>query len=140
VNYGFTGTQKGMTQRQRETVRYLFSELQLTTLHHGDCIGADAQAHEIAKRMRAWIEVHPPSDDVKRAFCKGHKEHPPRLHLVRDRDIVKAGVDGLIATPRQHHEILRSGTWATIRYARKQGRHTWIVHPDGTWVEENYGS
>jgi hypothetical protein len=42
----------------------------------------------------------------------------------------------LVACPdgeeRQH-----SGTWATVRYARKRGKWIIIVYPDGTVREEN---
>jgi hypothetical protein len=44
---GFTGTRRGMTVAQRKTLRSLL----LTgsgKLHHGDAIGADAEAHDIA--------------------------------------------------------------------------------------------
>lgn len=137
---GFTGTQKGMTQRQRATVRYLFSELNMEVLHHGDCVGADAQAHREAEAYEIDIVVHPPTDGVKRAFCQPRVNVTvldPRPYLARNRDIIAAGTDGLIAAPRGHVEQPRgSGTWATVRYARKARRRIWIVFPDGTFKEE----
>ena len=32
----------------------------------------------------------------------------------------------------QEGERLRSGTWATVRYARKKGRRVIVVRPDGS--------
>jgi hypothetical protein len=41
----------------------------------------------------------------------------------------------LLAAPRTKTEEQRSGTWATIRYARKLGRQVCLLWPDGlhTW-------
>jgi predicted Rossmann fold nucleotide-binding protein DprA/Smf involved in DNA uptake len=36
----------------------------------------------------------------------------------------------LVAMPDGPEE-LRSGTWATVRYARKQGKDGRIIYPDG---------
>ena len=45
---GFTGSRGGMPQRQKDVVRYLLTEMQITRLHHGDCIGADSDVHKLA--------------------------------------------------------------------------------------------
>lgn len=137
---GFTGSKRGPMAAQSSTVFKLFSSLPLHILHHGDCVGSDAVAHEIAKRVDAFIVIHPPIDSSQRAWCKGaDKLFSPEPYLIRNREIIKAGIDGLIATPIQYTEVLRSGTWATIRYARKLRRHIWIVLPDGTIKEEYSG-
>ncbi len=126
-----------MTRRQRDTVAYLFRELELTELHHGDCVGADAQAHKIAKSTLARIVVHPPlSSSRLRSFCAGDESRKPCAFLVRNSHIVKEGIDGLIAAPRESTEQLRSGTWSTIRKARRLGRRIFIVNPDGTFKAE----
>lgn len=138
---GFTGTSKGMTQRQHAAVRYLFEELQLTTLHHGDCVEADAAVHRDAVAMGVKVVVHPPTDAKLRAFCVSGGVNtvilPGRPYLKRNRDIVAAGVDGLVAAPNRDFEVLRSGTWSTVRVARKMKRRIWIVFPDGTFKEEH---
>jgi hypothetical protein len=94
---------------------------------HGDCVGADAQAHAMAKADGFRVVIHPPSDDSKRAFCQGDAVLAPPPYLVRNRRIVDAsGV--LVATP-QGDEELRSGTWSTVRYARKIRRAIKIIAP-----------
>jgi hypothetical protein len=128
---GFTGAKSRMTPAQVATVRRLFAELKLHVLHHGDCIGSDEQAHQEAKDLDAWVVIHPPENDTFRAFCKGDEIRPPAPYLKRNLDIAKAR-DGLIATPRTATEVLRSGTWATVRYARALNRPLWIVLPDGS--------
>jgi hypothetical protein len=42
--------------------------------------------------------------------------------------------EALIATPRLMVEELRSGTWSTIRYARKCRKPVHIVWPDGSYI------
>ena len=120
---GFTGTQIGMTVRQSAELARVLMEEKVDEFHHGDCIGADAQAHEIAYRQGIKIVIHPPTDPRKRAYCRKHDVIvlPEKPYLVRNHDIVDAS-NFLIAAPKNHHEELRSGTWATIRYARKQNK------------------
>lgn len=138
---GFTGTKRGMTQRQRATVRYLLAELQMTELHHGDCVGADAQAHQEALLRGAAVVVHPPADPKLRAYCSGFRVTvlEPREYLKRNGDIVDA-CEVLICAPKQKAEQVRSGTWTTIRYAKKRGRvdekfRIITVWPDGMFEE-----
>jgi hypothetical protein len=42
----------------------------------------------------------------------------------------------LIAFPTSKKEILRSGTWACIRYAKKQKKDIFIIYTDGTYVNK----
>jgi hypothetical protein len=43
----------------------------------------------------------------------------------------------LIGEPSVAKEKQRSGTWATVRYARRSGWMLWLVVPDGTAKTEN---
>lgn len=126
---GFTGTQRGMTSRQRKAVRQLLYHA--TVVHLGDCVGADAEAHEEATTLGKRRVGHPPSDGRKRAFLDYDEEREPKPYLIRNKDIAAEGVDGLIAAPKGFVEELRSGTWATIRAAQRLGRLVMIVLPDG---------
>lgn len=132
---GFTGTQHGMSDSQRERLKWLLAT-ELTDdpmrdvhLHHGDCIGADADADSIAWNLGCRIVIHPPTDAKKRAFCDSGrtiilKEKP---YLERNHDIVDE-TEYLIAAPRDpYREEMRSGTWATIRYARKMDKKVVIL-------------
>lgn len=139
AHYGFTGTQRGMTILQINTVTKLIeglinkSDTQMI-FHHGDCVGADEQAHAIAFERGVLIHVHPPTKRHKRAFTKGWTWcEPPAEYMVRNRVIVQYGLDGLIAVSETMYEQVRSGTWATVRYARLLKRKPiWIVLPDGS--------
>lgn len=132
---GFTGTSKGMAPRQLKAVRQLL--WQAKVLHLGDCVGADAEAYEEALLLGCATVGHPPSAGRKRACLDYNEERAPKPFLERNKDIVNEGVDGLIAAPKGWVEELRSGTWATVRYARKLGRRIWIIKPDGSIVKEN---
>jgi len=138
IEIGFTGTSKGITREQYVTVDRLFFSCVPDVLHHGDCIGGDEQIHKLALEHGLQIEIHPPLDPKKRAWCTGHtKLWSPKPYIVRNHDIVDCAVNGVIAAPRTKNEQFRgSGTWATIRYARKKKRNLWIVWPDGTYSEE----
>lgn len=141
MKIGFTGAQVGMTKAQKVEFQEIIQSLpqKISEFHHGDCIGADADAHNIIcelrekdKKFAPVIHVHPPIKTNKRAFCKLgpldiewiSEEYLERNHLIVDAS------DILIATPKEYYEVLRSGTWATIRYARNYKTHI-IIYPDG---------
>lgn len=131
MNIGFTGTQDGMTDRQKENFKFNLVQYYVqgyTRFHHGDCIGADAQACDIAKEIGFKIICHPPRASNKRAWKEYDEIWPVKDYLVRNHDIVDC-CNVLIATPKSEHEELRSGTWATVRYARKMKKELLLVFP-----------
>lgn len=119
---GFTGTQQGMSTRQMAALELLLQQRAPDFFHHGDCVGADAEAHAIVRRIVPFciIIVHPPDNGAKRARCIGDSWRDPKGYLERNRDIVNECA-ALIAAPSSDAEELRSGTWATVLYARKMG-------------------
>jgi len=131
MKIGFTGTQKGMTPHQHKSVYLMLSEELPEEIHHGDCIGADDEVHNIASELRIKIVIHPPIKGGKRAFRLGDESRPEQHYLVRNQQIVNE-TDVLIATPKSNKEELRSGTWSTIRYAMRETRMAVrIVWPNG---------
>ena len=141
MKIGFTGTQTGITPPQFDLLVEVLQELhEVTEAHHGDCLGAD---REFAVTIDAVFGIgkmllhrHPPDDDKKRAFTRYDVDYPVAPFLVRNKDIVNA-TEILIACPKTQHEELRSGTWATVRYARKQGGVVVILWPDGKYTYED---
>jgi len=140
---GFTGTRDGMTLYQREVVEKILRRLEPDWVVHGDCIGADGNFHDICVSLRYLAVDKPkirlrPCDHSARAWCEGSNEiMPVKKPLDRNEDIV-ADADLQIGTPSTHKEVMRSGTWATIRRARKSGTPLVIVWPDGTVSWENF--
>ena len=131
---GFTGTQEGMTRHQQRSLEsYLFSVRRMSTFIHGDCIGADEEAHTIARGLGFYIAIYPSDIEAKRAFCAGATvvEFPPKSPLQRNRNIVRS-CHYLIACPKTPMEQLRSGTWATVRFADTIHKQTLLILPDGT--------
>jgi len=129
-----------MNTAQMRALNYLLSRnLQhpVTDFHHGDCVGSDAQAHELARTWPAYrIHLHPPKNNRYRAHCEGaHITHLAEDYIVRNHHIVDQ-TDFLIATPDTLLEQARSGTWATVRYAESIGKRLHIILPTGTVVTE----
>lgn len=133
---GFSGSRKGLTEPQRIKLEELIQS-EAETLHHGDCIGADAIAHEIALALNLRIVVHPPSRADRRAYCTGPDVLvlAPRDYLDRNLDIVDE-CTVLIACPDGKEEKKRSGTWNAIRRARQARKRLFLVFPDGEVVVE----
>ena len=126
LRVGFTGTQdlSQVTEERKERLRLTLQQLfenGYRYFHHGDCVGADALAHDLAKAAGFAIHIHPPVIETKRAFCKDAQAvYPAKQYLKRNHDIVEMA-NLLLALPKDpQHEELRSGTWATVRYARKR--------------------
>lgn len=124
IHIGFTGTQRGMTKAQADTVMHLLFGLgdREFIAHHGDCLDADAQFDALVRLGPGFrgVVLHPPDIDAKRAFIDRHlpciEVRPARPYLERNEHIVFAS-NAMIATPKENHMTTRSGTWATVRRA-----------------------
>jgi len=126
---GFTGTQAGMTIRQRNQLRRIlqsYFDQGAVYFHHGDCIGADEQAHDIAEEIGYKVIIHPPVNPKKRAFKKPFIARNPKQYMDRNQDIVDES-DILIGAPKEEIEQLRSGTWSTVRRAIKAEREVILL-------------
>jgi hypothetical protein len=131
-NFGFTGTRHGMTEAQKSAMcSYLAGSS--GDFHHGDCIGADSEAHDIAEECGYAPIIHPPVDPSHRAWRKvpNHMMRMEKTHLARNRNIVDE-TTALIAAPHEPTEQSKGGTWYTIRYARKRNKTVVLILPDGS--------
>ncbi len=131
---GFTGSRTGMSDWQALLLeKFLHAG---DEFHHGDCIGADSEAHGIAYRIGCQIVIHPPSDPSRRAFC-GSWPKDPRIDVLLERPYIERNheivdiCEVLLAAPATDMEKARSqkrsGTWATIRYARSIERPVTVL-------------
>lgn len=133
MRIGFTGTREGMSRAQEEQLRYVIAvvrtadklmDMATTEFHQGGAPGADRAAAIVARDYGCEVHWHPSpgvlltevmKTDPAAVTDEWHEVFPP---LTRNRNIV-ANAHWLVAAPRSDVEELRSGTWATIRYARK---------------------
>ena len=132
----FTGTRKGLSPVQRDQFRLLVAgiglNLRACEWHVGGADGADVQATDIMLQAGATPErmhIHPcpgvTLDKLAAVFGRDvaerfhwHEVFPP---LVRNRHMAEV-CWLLVAAPETDVEQLRSGTWATVRYARKASK------------------
>jgi len=109
----------------------------ITDAHHDDCVGADTEFHNLIRLFPQGKIIGPdfPESDAQRANnkCDEVRPVPKSGPLKRNRNIVDE-VDLMLATPLPDNEILRSGTWSTIRYAgRPNVNHPLVmIWRDGT--------
>ena len=135
MKIGFTGNRQGFTSAQNKTMGKIFTSLsaQVEEAHHGDCVGSDLDFHFFVRnnlKGSVQIVVHPPINSKLRAFCPGDKILDQKEYLIRNKDIVDQA-DLIIATPAEFKEKIRSGTWSTIRTARRCKKPLIIVFPNG---------
>ena len=135
---GMTGTREGMTEEQKVSFHEILKNLREDheEFHHGDCIGADAEGHKIAKKLGYHCVIHPPLVEDVRAFCEGHESWKEKSYFARNRDIVECA-DIMLATPVTNFET-QGGTWYTINYTKKKEKPLIIIFPDGNLDIHNY--
>lgn len=121
---GFTGTRKGMSEAQKQAFTNAMRTLAPSHFRHGACVGADREAHDIVRALFpasiCRITAHPSTmTGMTDDFCIRDADEvmQAKLPLERNRDIVSAA-EYMIAAPESDAEVLRSGTWATIRATR----------------------
>lgn len=132
LRVAFTGTQFGMTLYQRSKLGTVLLGLGRFQFHHGGAAGADTEAHEIAydagcRDLHVWLPVGKTWPPMQYTTI-----HHTGTGALRRNHFTIYGANLLIATPRQAKEIRRSGTWATVRAARKAGIETKVLVPQPT--------
>lgn len=128
IKIGFTGNRHGITADQNDKIIAILDKYANLIVSHGDCVGSDTDFHNLCvnyknehpdKKIR--IDIYPPNNPKLRAFNEGDILMPEKPYLQRNSDIVNSS-SILIACPvDKNKEELRSGTWSTVRKARKKG-------------------
>lgn len=152
MKIGFTGTREGLSANQAVALEYFLRKFKpVIEFHHGCCLGADAEAHDIAFRFNISIHAHPAKNPSLRMDYQDYRSVvlicPKTTYLERNRNIVDS-TEILIACPKEDKEPPSNrgrpgGTWYTIRYARKQKHTIYILYPlaevvqreELTWVD-----
>lgn len=142
---GFTGTTQGMAEIQGEKIRDWITYVDVS-LHHGMCVGADFDMELLARRyaLSSYVVGHPGVTKGGRVWLRAELSSPddiraPKPFIERNHDIVDE-TDVLWAAPKEYFNKrredgtwtpIRSGTWATIRYAERVGKPVVIFWPGG---------
>lgn len=147
---GVTGTRYAVSYEQAQALQDVCRDIDESyvkvTLHHGCCVGADATAHWIAKRLHWRIHGHPGVDARGRSPWQMENmlmlmldvREEPLLYSARNREIA-SWADILLACPQAPEDdrlSQRSGTWQTVRMARDQLIPVTIIMPDGSITTE----
>ena len=133
MKVGVTGTRHGLSDPQRNNLSTWLSTRDVSELHHGQCVGADEAAHELALEMGYHVVIHPPTvASLTFALEEGDWELlEPEQYLVRNQAIVNS-VDMMLVLP---HPTLRSrGTWYTYNLAKRKGVPCVVFYGDGGTV------
>ena len=123
INIGFTGNRHGLRIDQKDNIilllNHYISNSNNIIVSHGDCVGADTIFHNLCLNYKKthsdklMIHIYPPNNSALRANNKAD------INIIKNCSI-------LIACPiDKNNEELRSGTWSTIRQARKLNK---IIH------------
>lgn len=140
---GFSGTRMGMTKVQKKSFLDIITgdgDLYPTTFIHGGAEGSDEQAHDIVETNfeNCCIEIYPTYHRAR--YWEENTQykivHPPKPPLVRN-EIIAQRCELLIAISATEGEVLRSGTWSTVRYARKHKKKIFIIYPSGHVMYED---
>ena len=111
MKVGFTGTRRGMTQVQLDQLAFVLGIVGIPSgqeFHYGTHESVRLLADEQARNLAVLLGFTPVPHHARRGE-----------ELQRDRDMVGL-VDLLVAAPLTDREEVRSGTWATVRYARQR--------------------
>ncbi|MBS3914431.1 MAG: hypothetical protein KG003_08025 [Bacteroidetes bacterium] len=134
MKIGFTSPREGVSSVQIRTLIRLLGLFDLKEgdeVHHGCCIGGDEKIHELIREYYPDVSIigHPP---ILTKFISQITDFDelrlPLDFLHRNKEIVNE-TDILIALP-SGPEVIRSGTWATIRYALKGSKSVYIIREE----------
>lgn len=135
ADWGFTGTRKGMTHAQHTWIERWMRDGHPGVARHGGAYGADTQFHAIWKdtaRNPSKVFVYPADDKRRKLFLNQPRVFVEQVMdpLVRNEIIVDKDAF-ILAAPHTQHEIIRSGTWHTIRCAIRNEKPVLIAWPNG---------
>src|SRR5215469_262198 len=131
MKIGFIGSNEGMTEGQRETLRQILAGHGPGEFHHSYQLGADADAHTIAREAcpASRVIVHPPRDESLRAYLQADAQRHARGRIARNREIV-GECDILIAAPGTGEGEHSSEVWSMIRYSWRHNVRVVVLNPE----------
>lgn len=135
---GVTASREGVSETQRRALTTFLLRARAAgadRFHHGCCVGGDEIAAVIAHNLGYRVVGHPPVKTQWRSMlaCGVSNElRDPLDYLARDVQIVEE-VDALIGLPNRPE--CGSGTWFTVRQARRANKPRLVLLPGGQVVD-----
>jgi hypothetical protein len=133
IKIGFTGNRNGLRSDQKDQIILLLDKYDNIIVSHGDCVGSDSDFHKLCMdykekhtEKQIMIHIYPPNNPKLRAFHKADILMEEKPYLERNLNIVKNSKIIIGCPIDKNKEELRSGTWSTIRQARKLKILTYI--------------
>lgn len=129
---GVSGTRSRPSDMQIAFLEKAISYSEVIEVHHGDCVGLDNWAHNLAIKHHKLIVVHPPDVEKWRAYCtnKNATILPVKWYTNRNLDIILAS-DICLAFPFSREWASSRGTYNFVDVATKHKKSLIIVHADG---------
>ena len=127
IKIGFTGNRFGLNNNQKKQILDILDQYNNIIVSHGDCIGSDTDFHNLCvdyrnknQTKKILIHIYPPNNSTLRGFNNGDIIMKTQPYLKRNLDIIQNS-SILIGCPiNKNKEEIRSGTWSTIRQAKKR--------------------
>lgn len=136
-NVGITASREGLSAQQCDALTKILHRLRCEfgalLFHHGCCRGGDEIGARLAREAGYFVVGHPPESNKLRSWVKCDYLMDPLPYLDRDTRIVEWS-DFVIGLP-QIPECSRSGTWYTIREARRLQRRLVVINTAGMIIE-----
>jgi hypothetical protein len=135
---GVTGTRHGLSIAQRKWFKDFLEHNSANVLHHGDCVGVDAEVATEFSNQGSYIIAHPGnSRDAWKAYCPVNDLILTwRENLERNKTLADCS-SLMLCFPLTETESLQSGTWFTIRYIRKQEIPFFVITPSGSVISND---
>jgi len=133
---GITATRNKLNSDQRNRLTQVLAEhfiVGIRQLEHGCCTGGDEMAALLGKDLGYRVVAHPPKNKAffSQKSYDASDEHLPELDYLERNRMIVSRVNLLVAVPGTVEEVVRSGTWTTLRYARERRLTRIIIFPDG---------
>lgn len=127
-----------MTDKQVESLDKVIGTLakRFSTIgifHHGGGAGSEERAALLARVKGLKVTAHPTTNvnhRSRRLSLTSHIIMPPVDNALKNRNIVNIS-DLMIAAPYEEREVMRAGTWSTVRYTRLLAKPIIIIYPMG---------
>lgn len=126
VQIGFTGNRNGLRPDQEQQIKLILDKYDNMIVSHGDCVGSDTEFHNLCVNYKnahldknIIIRIFPPNITTLRAFNNADILMEEKPYLERNLDIIKHSSILIACQIDKNKEELRSGTWSTVRQARK---------------------